>query len=184
MTLKQSYLEKVIPQLMEEFSIINKLAVPKIHKVVINVGLKEAAHDKGVLEKAASQLDTIAGQKSKVTRAKLSIANFKVRQGDPVGLTVTLRGERMYSFITKLFQISLPRVRDFQGVPTTAFDQQGNYTLGITEQIIFPEIDYSRIDKIRGLEVTFVSKTSNVKMAKRLLELLGMPFQKQIVNIK
>lgn len=179
MTLKQTYLEKVVPQIMEEFAIANKMAVPKIHKIVLNIGLKEAAHDKGVLEKAASQLESIAGQKAKITKAKLSIANFKLREGDPVGLTVTLRSERMYSFMTKLFQIALARIRDFQGVSLTAFDKQGNYTLGISEQIIFPEIDYSKIDKTRGLEITFVTKTPDVKIAKRLLELMGMPFSKK-----
>lgn len=179
MNLKQTYIETIIPKLMEEFGIVNKMAVPKIHKVVVNIGLKEAAHDKGVLEKAASQLEAITGQKSKVTKAKLSIANFKLREGDPVGLTVTLRSERMYSFMTKLFQIALARIRDFQGVSLTAFDKQGNYTLGISEQIIFPEVDYSKIDKNRGLEITFVTKSPDVKIAKRLLELMGMPFSKK-----
>jgi large subunit ribosomal protein L5 len=178
MNLKQTYIETIIPKLMEEFAITNKMAIPKIHKVVLNIGLKEAAHDKGVLEKATQQLEIIAGQKVKVTKAKLSIANFKLREGDPVGLTVTLRSERMYSFMTKLFQIALARIRDFQGVSLTAFDKQGNYTLGISEQIIFPEIDYSKIDKARGLEITFVTKSPDVKIAKRLLELLGMPFKK------
>ncbi len=178
MNLKQTYIETIVPKLMEEFSITNKMAIPKVHKVVLNIGLKEAAHDKGVLEKATQQLETIAGQKVKVTKAKLSIANFKLREGDPVGLTVTLRSERMYSFMSKLFQIALARIRDFQGVSLTAFDKQGNYTLGISEQIIFPEIDYSKIDKTRGLEITFVTKSPDVKIAKRLLELLGMPFKK------
>lgn len=150
----------------------------KITKVVLNVGLKEAVTDKGVLAKASEQLATIAGQKPKVTRAKMSIANFKVRAGDPVGLTVTLRGRRMQDFVTKLVTIVLPRVRDFHGVPTTSFDKKGNYTLGLTEQIVFPEIDYAKIDKIRGLEVTLVTSASNPEQAKKLLELLGMPFKK------
>lgn len=151
---------------------------PKITKVVLNIGLKEAVHDKGVLEKASEQLAAIAGQKPKVTRAKLSIANFKVRQGDPVGLTVTLRGKRMQDFVTKLINIVLPRVRDFHGVSGTAFDKKGNYTLGFTEQIVFPEIDYAKIDKIRGLEVTLVTSATNPEQSRKLLELLGMPFKK------
>lgn len=151
---------------------------PKITKVVLNIGLKEAVHDKGVLEKASEQLAAIAGQKPKVTRAKISIANFKVRQGDPVGLTVTLRGKRMQDFVTKLISIVLPRVRDFHGVSGTAFDKKGNYTLGFTEQIVFPEIDYAKIDKIRGLEVTLVTSATNPEQSRKLLELLGMPFKK------
>jgi large subunit ribosomal protein L5 len=179
MTLNQYYQEKVVPSLMEEFAIPNKMAVPKITKVVINIGAKEAAHDKGVLEKAVEQLASISGQKPKITTSKLSIAGFKVREGDPVGLTVTLRGKRMYDFMTKLFGIALPRVRDFQGVSATAFDQSGNYTLGITEQTVFPEIDYAKIDRVRGLEVSFVlHPVASVKIAKRLLTLMGMPFEK------
>ena len=156
---------------------------PKITKVVLNIGLKEAVHDKGVLEKASEQLAAIAGQKPKVTRAKITIANFKVRQGDPVGLTVTLRGKRMQDFVTKLISIVLPRVRDFHGVSGTAFDKKGNYTLGFTEQIVFPEIDYAKIDKIRGLEVTLVTSATNPEQSRKLLELLGMPFKKNGKNI-
>ena len=178
MNLKDHYQQTIVPKLMAEFDIQNKMAVPKIDKVVINVGLKEAAHDKGVLEKASEQIAAISGQKPKVTTAHLSIAGFKIRQGDPVGLTVTLRGRRMYDFVLKLFGIALPRVRDFQGVPVKAFDAGGNYTLAILEQIVFPEIDYGKVDKIRGLQITFVIKTADVTMAKRLLELLGMPFEK------
>ncbi len=179
MNLKQYYQEKIIPSLMEEFGISNKMAVPRISKVVINVGVKEAAHDKGVLDKAVEQITAISGQKPKVTTAKLSIAGFKLRQGDPVGLTVNLRGSRMYDFISKLVGIALPRVRDFQGVSSKAFDRNGNYTLGITEQIVFPEIDYARLDRIRGLEITFVLKPpGNDKIAQRLLTLMGMPFEK------
>ncbi len=178
MTLKQHYLENVVPALQEEFGYTNKMAVPKVTKVIINIGLKEAAHDKGVLEKANEQLTQIAGQKPKITKARLSIANFKLREGDAVGLVTTLRGVRMYDFMTKLFQIALPRVRDFQGVSLTAFDKAGNYSLGLSEQIVFPEIDYSKIDKTRGLEITFVSTAGDAKIAKRLLQLLGMPFKK------
>ena len=139
---------------------------PKITKVVLNIGLKEAVTDKGVLAKASEQLAAIAGQKPKVTRVKTSIANFKVRAGDPVGLTVTLRGRRMQDFVTKLITIVLPRVRDFHGVPTTSFDKKGNYTLGLTEQIVFPEIDYAKIDKIRGLEITLVNNAGTPELAK------------------
>jgi large subunit ribosomal protein L5 len=179
MTLLEYYYENAVPKLMEEFGFTNKMAVPKIAKITINMGLKEAAHDKGILEKANEQLTLIAGQKPKVTKAKKSIANFKLREGDPVGLCVTLRGKRMYDFFLKLVSAVLPRVRDFQGVPKTAFDPQGNYTLGFTEQIVFPEIEYSKIDKIRGLEVTLVIPNSNAKISQRLLTLLGMPFEKK-----
>jgi len=178
MSLYQTYVEKVVPQLREEFGIENIMAVPKISKVVINVGLKDAAHDKGVLDKTIEQMTTISGQKPKVTRAKKSIANFKLRQGDPVGVTATLRGKRMYDFLQKLVTIVLPRVRDFQGVSTSAFDGNGNYTLGLAEQIVFPEIDYAKVDKIRGLEICIVIGAGDAKISRRLLELLGMPFRK------
>lgn len=182
MNLKQHYQEKVVEQLMKEFDISNPMAVPKLVKIAVNIGLKEAAHDKGVLDKAMAQLVEITGQKPKITRAKQSIANFKLRQGDPVGLAVTLRGKRMYDFATKLLTIVLPRVRDFSGVSTTAFDGRGNYSLGLAEQIVFPEIDYAKIDKIRGLEITFVTTATNDKIARRLLTLLGMPFKKGLNN--
>ncbi len=180
MTLFEKYQTQVVPTLLEEMGLTNTMAAPKVSKVVLNIGLKEAAHDKGVLERATDQLATIAGQKPKITRAKQSIANFKLRQGDPVGLTVTLRGRRMHDFMNKLFQIVLPRVRDFQGVSLKAFDKKGNYTLGLSEQIVFPEIDYSKIDKVRGLEITFVNTAGDAKISKRLLELLGMPFKKTV----
>jgi large subunit ribosomal protein L5 len=178
MNLKDRYQTEIVPHLMEKFSIANPMAIPKINKIVVNIGLKEAAHDKGVLEKAAEQLATITGQKAKVTRAKLSIAGFKLREGEPVGLTVTLRGRSMYDFMTKLFEITLPRVRDFQGVPNRSFDKQGNYTLGLAEQIVFPEIDYAKIDKIRGLEICFVITGSQPEISRELLSQLGMPFEK------
>ncbi len=177
MELQKHYQQQVAPTLMQEFGITNHMAVPKLTKVVVNIGLKEAVSDRGVLEKTSAWLGTITGQKPKVTRARTSIANFKVRAGDAVGLTVTLRGKRMYDFITKLFTIVLPRVRDFQGVSATAFDSRGNYTLGMAEQIVFPEIEYSQVDKVRGLEVTLVTN-SDAKIARRLLELLGLPFVK------
>ncbi len=179
MNIKDIYHNQALPQVMEEFGIKNVMAAPKIKKIVLNIGLKEAAHDKGVLEKAKEQLMAIAGQKPKVTTAKLSIASFKVREGDPVGLTAVLRGKRMYDFMTKLILIALPRVRDFQGVSKKAFDQAGNYTLGLSEQTVFPEIDYSKVDKIRGLEITFAIKNSNAKISHKLLSLMGMPFEKK-----
>jgi len=157
---------------------MNKMAKPKITKVVLNIGLKEAITDKGVLAKASEQLAIIAGQKPKVTRAKTSIANFKVREGDSVGLTVTLRGKRMEGFLKKLFTIVLPRVRDFQGVSVTAFDKAGNYTLGLSEQIVFPEIDFSKIDKIRGLEITIVNTAGDPEASREMLTEMGMPFKK------
>ena len=178
MSLQLTYQNEVKPALMKELGINNPMAAPKITKVVINIGLKEAVSDKGVLEKAKAQLSEVAGQLPKITRAKKSIANFKLREGDVVGLTATLRGKRMYDFLTKLFTLVLPRVRDFQGVSTTAFDKVGNYTLGLSEQIVFPEIDYAKIDKIRGLEITVVVEHSNAEKSRKLLTLLGMPFKK------
>ncbi|MDO8488040.1 MAG: 50S ribosomal protein L5 [bacterium] len=178
MNLRTHYQDEVAPTLMKEFGLTNLMAVPKVHRVVVNIGLKEAVSDKGILEKTSGWLGTITGQKPKITRAKLSIAAFKVRAGDAVGLAVTLRGQRMYDFLNKLFNIVLPRVRDFQGVSTTAFDKKGNYTLGLTEQIVFSEIEYSQIDKVRGLEITLVTNAGDVKISRRLLELLGMPFKK------
>ena len=162
---------------------MNNMAKPKITKVVLNIGLKEAVTDKGVLARASEQLATIAGQKPKVTRAKTSLANFKVREGDPVGLTVTLRGKRMDGFLRKLFTIVLPRVRDFQGLSTTAFDKTGNYTLGLSEQIVFPEIDFSKIEmsgsgKIRGLEITIVNTAGSPEASREMLTEMGMPFRK------
>jgi len=178
MNLKQIYTDTVVPKLAEEFGITNKMAVPRIAKIVVNTGVKEGANDKGVIEKVADQITAITGQKAKVTRAKMSIANFKLREGAPIGLAVTLRGKRMFDFLTKLINIVLPKVRDFQGVSDKSFDANGNYTLGLSEQIVFPEIEYSKIDKIRGLEITIVMQSGDSKISKRLLELLGMPFNK------
>jgi large subunit ribosomal protein L5 len=179
MNLSEKYQKEIKPAIMEEFGIDNIMAAPELKKVVVSIGMKEAAHDKGALEKATAQLTEIAGQKPKLTRAKKSIANFKLREGDAVGLTVTLRGKKMWDFVTKMFTIVLPRVRDFHGVPLSGFDHQGNYTMGLTEQIVFPEIDYAKVDKIRGLQVTFVNTSRDVKIARRMLTLLGMPFEKK-----
>jgi large subunit ribosomal protein L5 len=155
----------------------------RVEKVVVNIGLGEAAHDKNVIEVASRDLMAITGQKPVICRARASISGFKIRKGDPVGLKVTLRGKRMRDFLTKLFTIVLPRLRDFQGVSLKSFDGRGNYSLGIPEQIVFPEIDYSKIDKIRGLEITIVTNTGSDDKAKELLELMGMPFEK-IQNLK
>jgi len=178
MNLTQIYKDQIVPKLMSEFGLTNIMAAPKVSKININMGVKEMAHDKGLIDKVSSQLVAISGQKPKITRAKVAIANFKLRENDPIGLTVTLRGARLYDFMTKLFGIVLPRVRDFQGVSKTAFDGAGNYSLGMTDQIVFSEIEYGKIDKIRGLQITFVIKNGSPEKSKRLLELMGMPFKK------
>lgn len=178
MRLEERYKKEIIPQLMKELKIKNPLAVPKITKVAINVGLKEALEDKGVLEKVSEGLALITGQRPKVCRASKAIAGFKLRAGDPIGLMVTLRHKQMYDFLEKLFNIALPRVKDFQGLSPDSFDGRGNYTLGLEEQIVFPEIDTAKIEKIHGLEVSIVTNTEDDKKAKRLLELMGMPFKK------
>src|SRR3989344_3759032 len=177
--LKTIYLEKAVPALMKEFSIKASMAVPKLTKIVVSVGITEEQHQKESLENFGKQLEVITGQKPKITTAKKSIAGFKLRAGDPLGLMVTLRGERMYQFADKLINIVLPRVTDFQGVKRTAFDGQGNYNLGIQEQIVFPEIEYGKIDKVRGLQVTFVTNANDSQKAMRLLQLFGMPFAKE-----
>ena len=150
----------------------------RVEKVVVNIGLGEGAHDKNAIEATSRDLMAITGQKPAIRRARVSISGFKIRKGDPIGLKVTLRGKRMRDFLTKLFTIVLPRLRDFQGVSLKSFDGRGNYSLGIPEQIVFPEIDYSKIDKIRGLEITIVTNTRSDEKAKELLELMGMPFEK------
>lgn len=152
---------------------------PKIKKIIVNMGIGEGAHDKKLVENASSDLTIITGQKPKICPAKSSIAEFKIRRGDPIGVMVTLRGKRMEAFLKKLIMIVLPRLRDFQGVSPTAFDGNGNYNLGITEQIVFPEIDYSKIDNVRGLQITIVTDTNSDDLARELLRSLGMPFAKQ-----
>jgi len=153
--------------------------VPKVEKVVLNVGISEDQHQDKALSNMAEQLAAIAGQKAKVTVARKSISGFKLRAGDPIGVALTLRGERMYQFMDKLVSIVLPRVKDFQGIKRTAFDQHGNYNLGLEEQIVFPEIDYDKIDKVRGMQITVVTTAKNPQEAMRLLELLGFPFEKE-----
>lgn len=179
-SLQETYKKSIVPELMKAFDIGNPMAVPRLTKVVINCGMGEALKEKKALESMAEQLAVIAGQKPMTTRAKRAISTFKLRAGDTIGLKVTLRGKRMYDFVTKFTRISLPRVRDFRGVPSQGFDGHGNYTLGLAEQAIFPELEYEMVDKVRGFEVTFVTTAPNDHHAKRLLELLGMPFEKEM----
>ncbi|HHW58196.1 MAG TPA: 50S ribosomal protein L5 [Clostridia bacterium] len=176
--LRDKYQQEVVPALIERFGYKNIMQVPKLEKVVINIGVGEAKENPKALEAAVNDLTMIAGQKPVITRAKRSIANFKIRQGMPIGVKVTLRGERMYEFLDKLFNIALPRVRDFKGVSPNSFDGRGNYALGVKEQLIFPEIDYDKIDKIRGMDIIIVTTAKTDEEAKGLLELLGMPFAK------
>lgn len=165
-------------KLKEEFGLVNDLELPRIEKVVIASGVAEAITNQEVLEKVKDQLSQISGQKPKITRAKKAIDSFKLKANDPIGVMVTLRGKRASNFLEKLIAIVMPRIRDFRGLPETKFDKFGNYTLGLAEQIIFPEIDYAKIDKIRGLSISIVIKNSTPQKSKRLLELLGVPFRK------
>ncbi|HHP7233395.1 MAG TPA: 50S ribosomal protein L5 [Desulfobacterales bacterium] len=175
--LRQYYLQEVVPQLVDKFGYGNRMEVPKLEKIVLNMGLGEAIQNIKVLDSAVEELTSIAGQKPVITRAKRSIAAFKLRTGMPIGCMVTLRRERMYDFFQKLVNVALPRVRDFRGVSGRAMDGQGNYSLGIKEQIIFPEINYDKIDKIRGLNVSIVTSARNDEEGRELLRLLGMPFR-------
>ncbi len=172
------YTNEVVPAMIEKFGYTNKLAVPKIEKIVINMGLGEARENTKIIDAAMSDLTQIAGQKPIVTRAKKSIAAFKLREGMPIGCKVTLRGEKMYSFADRLISIALPRVRDFRGVSANSFDGRGNYTLGVKEQIMFPEIRYDKIDKVRGMDIVFVTTAKTDEEARELLRLFGMPFIK------
>ncbi len=176
--LLQRYRQEIIPKLQKEFALANPLAVPRIIKVVINVGVGDISHDKTALKKVEDYLADLSGQKPLMTKAKKAIAEFKIRLGSPVGFVVTLRKKRAFDFLDKLFSLVLPRVRDFRGVKKAALDECGNYTLGLTEQIIFPEVKYDKIDRVRGLEITIVTNTKDKQKAKRLLEELGMPFEK------
>ncbi|MFR9192952.1 MAG: 50S ribosomal protein L5 [Anaerovoracaceae bacterium] len=176
--LKTMYDEQVFGALKEKFQYKNVMEVPKLEKVTINMGLGEAKDNAKVMESAVQEIAMICGQKPVVTKAKKSIANFKVRQGMPVGAKVTLRGENMYIFVDKLFNISLPRVRDFKGVSKNSFDGRGNYSMGIKEQLIFPEINYDQVDMIKGMNIVFTTTAKTDEEAKALLELLGMPFEK------
>ncbi|QQY79402.1 large subunit ribosomal protein L5 [Keratinibaculum paraultunense] len=176
--LKEKYQNEVIPALMEKFQYKSVMEVPRLEKIVINMGVGEAKDNPKALESAVKELALISGQKPIVTKAKKSIANFKIRQGMNVGAKVTLRGERMYDFLDKLMNISLPRVRDFRGVNPSSFDGRGNYALGIKEQLIFPEIDYDMVDSVRGLDIVIVTTANTDEEAKAFLELMGMPFRK------
>ena len=175
---REIYENEIVPAMMEKFSYPNKLAVPKIEKVVVNMGLGEAKDNTKVIEAAIGDLTRITGQKPVATKAKKSVANFKLRAGMQIGAKVTLRGEKMYSFVDRVINVALPRVRDFQGVSGEAFDGRGNYTLGIREQIIFPEIAYENIDKIRGMNVIIVTTAKTDEEAHELLKLFGMPFRR------
>jgi len=174
--LKERYKNEVIPELMKRLGYKNIMQVPRLSKVVLNIGLGEAIHNAKALEAAEGDLTAISGQHPVTTRAKKSIASFKLRTGMPIGLKVTLRGERMYDFFDKLVNAVLPRIREFQGVPRDSFDGWGNYTLGIKEQIIFPEADYDKIDKVRGLEVSIITTANTDEEGRHLLEALGMPY--------
>jgi large subunit ribosomal protein L5 len=176
--MKQKYNEIVVPRLQEEFSYTNIMQVPKVTKIVINRGLGEAAQNAKALDSSIKEIATITGQKPVVTRAKKAIAAFKLRAGVPVGMTVTLRANKMYEFLDRLVSIALPRIRDFRGVSPKAFDGRGNYTLGLKEQLIFPEIEYDQIDKIRGMDITICTTAQNDEEGRALLAALGMPFRK------
>ena len=172
------YNTEIVDAMMKKFSYKNKLEVPKIEKIVVNMGLGEAKENAKILENATSDMSIITGQKPVITRAKKSIAAFKLRAGMPIGCKVTLRGDKMYSFADRLISVALPRVRDFRGISGESFDGRGNYTLGIKEQLIFPEIKYDKIDKIRGMDIVFVTTAKTDEEAKELLKLFGMPFRK------
>ena len=175
--LKARYDSEVVKKLIDDFKIKNVNAVPRIDKVVVNMGIGEATKDKSILDQAKDDLKTITGQAPSIRKAKISVASFGLRRGMPVGLKVTLRKNKMYSFLDKLFSIVLPRLRDFRGVSLKSFDKSGNYTLGIEEHIVFPEIDFAK-SRARGLEITIVTNTQNVEQSKKMLEYLGMPFEK------
>ena len=175
--LKEKYIKEIQPKLLEELGMKNKLAVPRVEKVVISIGLGEAKDDKGVLEKVAVYLSALAGQKVVVTLAKKSISTFKLAQGQPIGMMVTLRADKMYSFLDKFINIVLPKVRDFKGINGKSFDEKGNLNIGLREQIIFPEVDYRTVDKIRGLAITITTTAQDKQQGRRLLEELGIPFR-------
>ena len=174
--LKEKYQEEVISYLMDKFGYTNVMQVPKLEKVIVNIGLGEAKDNPKALESAVNDLTIITGQKPIVTKAKKSIANFKLREGHAIGTKVTLRGEKMYDFLDKLMNVALPRVRDFRGVKPTAFDGRGNYALGLKEQLIFPEIEYDKVDAIRGMDIVIVTTANTDEEAKAFLEKMGMPF--------
>jgi len=175
--LKERYLTDVVPALRKEFGYANVMAVPRITKVVVNMGLGEGTQNAKIVDTGAEEITKVTGQRAAVTRATKSIAQFKVRKGMPIGAMVTLRGERMYEFIDRLVSIALPRVRDFRGVSPRGFDGRGNYTFGLRDQLMFPEIDYLKVDKARGMNISFVTTATTNEEARRLLQLMGMPFR-------
>lgn len=176
--MKERYLQEIAPALMLKFNYTTVMQVPKIEKIVINMGVGDAVQNSKVLDSAVSDLQLIAGQKPVITRAKKSIAGFKLRENMPIGVKVTLRGERMYFFLDKLLNVTLPRVRDFRGVSSKAFDGRGNYTLGLKEQLIFPEIEYDKVDKVRGMDIVIVTTAKTDEESRELLTQMGMPFVK------
>ena len=176
--LQETYKNEMVPALMKKFGYKNIMQVPKLEKIVVNMGVGEAKENAKLLDAAVADMETITGQKAVITKAKKSVANFKIREGMPIGCKVTLRGERMYDFADRLINLSLPRVRDFRGVNANAFDGRGNYALGIREQLIFPEIEYDKIDKTRGMDIIFVTSAKTDEEARELLRLFNMPFAK------
>nr|HET6903637.1 50S ribosomal protein L5 [Ktedonobacteraceae bacterium] len=176
--LKEKYQQEVVPGLRKEFNYKNPMQVPSVHKVVVNIGMGEVIQNAKAMDAAIADLATITGQRPVITRAKRSVAAFKLREGMQIGCMVTLRGDHMYQFLDKLMNVALPRIRDFQGVSAEAFDGRGNYTLGLREQLVFPEIDYDKVDKVRGMEVSIVTTARTDEEGRRLLKLMGMPFKK------
>ena len=177
--LKEDWKERVVPALVEEFGSQNIMQVPQIEKIVVNIGMGEALQNSNAIDAASGDLAKITGQKPVVTRARKSVANFRLREGAPIGVKVTLRGEKMWSFFDRLVNVALPRQRDFRGISADAFDGRGNYTLGLTEQLVFPEIDYDEIDRLRGMSVTIVTTAETDEEGRRLLKLMGMPFRER-----
>jgi large subunit ribosomal protein L5 len=177
--LRQRYQDEVAPALQREFAYPNAMQIPRLHKVVVNIGLGEAIQNAKALDAAVGDLTTITGQKPIVTRAKRSIAQFRLRTGMPIGAKFTLRGQRMYDFLERTMRLALPRIRDFRGIPTRSFDGRGNFSLGLQEQLVYPEIDYDKIDRLRGLEISIVTTAKTDEEGRMLLQLLGMPFQAQ-----
>jgi len=176
--LKEKYRQEVAPGMQKDFNYSNPMQIPGVNKVVVNIGMGEVIQNAKAMDAAIADLSTITGQRPVITRAKRSVAAFKLREGMPIGCMVTLRGERMFQFLDKLINVALPRIRDFQGISPEAFDGRGNYTLGLREQLVFPEIDYDKVDKVRGMEVSIVTTARTDEEGRRLLALMGMPFKK------
>ncbi len=175
--LKDKYKKEVLPALQKEFSYKNVMQVPKVDKVVLNMGMGAASQNIKVLDAAVEEMAKISGQKPQINKTKIAISNFKIRENMPIGCKVTLRGDQMYEFLDRLINVAIPRIRDFRGVPTRSFDGRGNYTLGLKEQIIFPEIDYEKVERVHGMDICIVTTASSNQEAKRLLQLMGMPFR-------